>query len=198
MKDFWNKRYAEDSFAYGTLANVFFKQELDRLTPGQLLLPAEGEGRNAAYAASIGWQVSAFDFSQSAMKKAISLAEKQGLHIDYEVADVLDFNADKKFDVIGLCYAHFPADIRAKAHRHLLKFLKPRGIVIFEAFSKNQLGKPSGGPKNKDMLFSIKELQNEFSALTFDFLEEKIVVLKEGEYHQGEASVIQFVGRLIG
>lgn len=196
MKDFWNKRYEENSFAYGTLPNTFFKQQLDKLTPGQILLPAEGEGRNAIYAVRQGWQVIAFDFSATGMKKAISLAEQHEVHIDYEVVDVLDFSSDKKFDVIGLCYAHFPADIRAKAHRHLLKFLKPKGTVILEAFSKNQLGKPSGGPKHKDMLFSIKELQNEFSTLTFDFLEEKTIILKEGEYHQGEASVIQFVGQL--
>ena len=196
MKDFWNQRYAEDSFAYGRLPNVFFKQELDKLAPGSLLLPAEGEGRNATYAASKGWEVSAFDFSIAAMKKALELAKNNDVHLDFQVLDVLDFHSCKKFDVLGLCYAHFPLDIRAKAHLHLLQFLKPNGIVIFEAFSKSQLGKPSGGPKKEEMLFSLSEIQAEFNDLKFDFLEEMILYLKEGEYHQGEASVIQFVGRL--
>ncbi len=123
MKYFWNQRYAEDSFAYGTLPNVFFKQELDKLAPGFLLLPAEGEGRNATYAASKGWEVSAFDFSASAMKKALELAKHQDVH--------LDFHSDKKFDVLGLFYVHFSTDIRVRAHQHLLQFLKPNGTVIF-------------------------------------------------------------------
>ena len=196
MKDFWNQRYAEDLFAYGTLPNVFFKQELDKLSPGSLLLPAEGEGRNATYAAGKGWQVSAFDFSAAAMKKAVGLAQNQGVHIDYQVLHVLDFHSDIKFDVLGLVYAHFPAEIRANAHLHLQKFLKPNALVIFEAFSKKQIGKSSGGPKNMDMLFSIDEIHTEFKDLTFDYLEEETVYLQEGEYHQGEASVIRFVGRL--
>ncbi len=196
MKDFWNKRYTEDSFAYGTLPNVYFKQELDKLAPKSLLLPAEGEGRNAIYAASKGWDVVAFDYSSAAQKKAEQLAQKRGLSLDYQVAEVLNFRSNKKFHVLALCYAHFPVDIRAKAHLHLLQFLKPGGIVIFEAFSKSQLGKPSGGPKNEKMLFSIVEIKKEFNGLNFEFLEEITVDLKEGEYHQGEASVIRFVGRL--
>lgn len=46
--------------AYGTEPNAFFKAQLDQLTPGRLLLPAEGEGRNAVYAAKKGWEVAAF------------------------------------------------------------------------------------------------------------------------------------------
>ena len=52
MKDFWNERYDEESYAYGNSPNVFFKQQLDKLKVGSLLLPAEGEGRNAVYALS--------------------------------------------------------------------------------------------------------------------------------------------------
>ncbi|MET6990986.1 hypothetical protein [Sediminicola arcticus] len=47
MKDFWNKRFAEDSFAYGVIPNAFFKQEIDKLPLSSILLPAEGEGRKA-------------------------------------------------------------------------------------------------------------------------------------------------------
>jgi SAM-dependent methyltransferase len=165
MKDFWNERYAEDFYAYGLFPNVFLKQKLDKLTSGSILLPAEGEGRNAVYALRKGWEVMAFDFSYSAKKKAVRLAKSQRLEVTYDVVSVLEFDTDKKFDVLGLCYAHFPAEIRSRANHHLLKFLKPNGIVIFEGFSKAQLGKPSGGPKNEKMLFSIEEIKVEFLGL---------------------------------
>jgi hypothetical protein len=54
MKEFWNQRYAEAAFAYGSEPNAFFAEQLSKLEPGKLLLPAEGEGRNAVFAAKNG------------------------------------------------------------------------------------------------------------------------------------------------
>ena len=195
MKDFWNQRYAEKTFAYGKLPNQFFKQELDKVQQGSVLLPAEGEGRNAVYAAKKGWEVEAFDFSESAKNKSIELAKNQEVSISYEVANAMDFTTDRAFDVIGLIYAHFPSDIRSKVHQHLIQFLKPKGFVIFEAFSKEQLSKPSGGPKNLEMLFSKTDILNELKGLDFKILSECNIHLKEGKYHKGEATVIRFVGQ---
>ena len=86
MIDFWNKRYIEEAFSYGIFPNVFFKQELDKLMPKSVLLPAEGEGRNAVYALRKGWDVTAFDFSSQAKKKAVRLAKSQRVRINYDVA----------------------------------------------------------------------------------------------------------------
>ncbi len=194
MKDFWNKRYDETTFSYGILPNRFFKQELDKLTPGSILLPAEGEGRNAVYAARKGWNVEAFDLSESGKRKAMQLADNQQVTISYEVTNALDFSSDTKFDVLALIYAHLPKDLRARVHRHMLQFLNPNGLVIFEAFSKGQLGRDSGGPKSLEMLFSLEDIRNEFEDLDFKFLEEADIQLKEGIYHNGDASIIRFVG----
>lgn len=195
MKDFWNQRYAEQVFAYGQLPNAFFKQELDKLPVGSIVLPAEGEGRNAIYALKKGWDVHAFDFSPSAMKKALDFANEEHLPLQYEVSDVLSFSSDKTYDVLALCYAHFPANISKEAHNHLLRYLKPNGTIIFEAFAKSQLGNTSGGPKNLDMLFSIDEVKNEFEGIAFNHLVETEIVLNEGKYHQGDAAVIRFSGK---
>ena len=194
MKDFWNERYANEEFIYGTEPNDFFKQQLNKLKPGKILLPAEGEGRNAVYAASLGWEVTAFDMSIKGKEKALQLAKMQAVDITYEVIGIQEFQSNEKFDAIGLCYAHFPIEIRKKAHQHVLEFLKIGGHVIFEAFAKAQLGNASGGPKNKDMLFSIEEIQNEFSQLDFELLQEKTIELSEGNHHKGKAEVIRFLG----
>ena len=194
MKDFWNERYANDEFIYGTEPNDFFKQQLNKLQPGKLLLPAEGEGRNAVYAVAQGWKVKAFDSSSKGKEKALQLAKMKAVDINYEVIGVQEFQSDEKYDAIGLCYAHFPVEIRKKAYQHLLQFLKIGGHVIFEAFAKAQLGNASGGPKNKDMLFSIEEIKDEFSQLDFELLQEKTIELSEGNHHKGKAEVIRFLG----
>ena len=195
MKDFWNKRYAEEEFAYGILPNEFFKRQLANLVPKSILLPAEGEGRNAVHASKIGWKVTAFDMSIEGKQKAFELAKLQNTSFEYLITDALKFKTTKKFDALGLIYAHFPSEIRKGVHRYLLSFLKPGGIVVFEAFSKSQLENSSGGPKNEGMLFSVEEIKKEFSTLDFEVLKEEIIELQEGAYHKGKASVVRFVGR---
>ncbi len=74
MKNFWNKRYSEKEYVYGEDANVFFAEQLQQITPEKIILPCEGEGRNAVYAATSGWGVHAFDTSIIGKSKAIQLA----------------------------------------------------------------------------------------------------------------------------
>lgn len=57
MKDFWNNRYDEKAYAYGLSPNIFFKEQLGLLPIGSILLPAEGEGRNAIFALNEGSEV---------------------------------------------------------------------------------------------------------------------------------------------
>jgi hypothetical protein len=55
----WNERFSNAEFVYGELPNEYFREQIDKLPVGKILLPAEGEGRNGVYAARLGWQVSA-------------------------------------------------------------------------------------------------------------------------------------------
>ena len=74
MNHFWDLRYDVGDYVYGTQPNHYFREILSSMSPGRLLLAGEGEGRNAVYAASLGWEVFAFDISMVAKKKAMELA----------------------------------------------------------------------------------------------------------------------------
>ncbi|MBI0397442.1 class I SAM-dependent methyltransferase [Cyclobacterium marinum] len=197
----WNERYGEEEYAYGDKPNVFFEEKIKGLKCGKILLPAEGEGRNAVFAAKIGWSVFAFDQSEEGKKKAVKLAGKNGVAIDYQVGDLRAVNYPKEeFDAIGLIYAHFPANIKSAYHKTLDGYLKKGGFVVFEAFSKNNLAyrtqnEKVGGPRDLDSLFSIEELKTDFPNYEILQLEEKEVELGEGLYHNGKGSVIRFVGK---
>lgn len=199
--DRWNERYSNEAYAYGLEPNDFLKQELEKISPAKILFPAEGEGRNALFAASLGWEVSAFDIAQEGKNKAMKLAQERGLSIDYQVGNLTELNyTPAQFDAIALVYAHFPAAIKSELHKALSNLLKPGGIIIFEAFSKSHLdyiakNEKVGGPKELDMLFSIEEIQNDFSNYEVVLLEEKEIELQEGLFHNGTGSVIRFVGR---
>ena len=200
-KDRWNERYSKEEFAYGEEPNNYLKEQLDKLRPGKILFPAEGEGRNAVYAARLGWAVSAFDISIEGQKKALQLAEANHVKIDYQVGELQAMNfKESEFDAIALIYAHFPAEIKSPYHRELDKFLRKGGTIIFEAFSKNHLdyvikNEKIGGPRDIESLFSIDEIKSDFPNYEFAELAETEIELSEGLFHNGTASVIRFVGR---
>ena len=197
----WNDRYSSEEFAYGEDPNNYLKEQLEKLNPGAILFPAEGEGRNAIFAAKSGWKVSAFDISEEGKNKALKLAAANNVSIDYQVGEfeTLDFQKEQ-FDTIALIYAHFPAEIKSAIHKQLDKLLRKNGIVIFEAFSKTHLeylaiNEKVGGPKDIESLFSIEEIQGDFSNYEIIILEEKEIELNEGVFHNGKGSVIRFVGK---
>lgn len=199
--DRWNERYSAADFAYGEEPNLYLKEQLEKLKPGSILFPAEGEGRNAVFAAKLGWKVFAFDISDEGKKKALRLAEANKVSIDYQVGELhAGMYGTEQFDAIALIYAHFPADIKSPLHKLLDSFLRKDGTLIFEAFSKKHLdyiakNEKVGGPKELAMLFSIEEIKADFANYAIIELEEKEIELTEGSFHNGTGSVIRFVGR---
>jgi 2-polyprenyl-3-methyl-5-hydroxy-6-metoxy-1,4-benzoquinol methylase len=197
----WNDRYSNEEFAYGEEPNNYLKEQIEKLNVGTILFPAEGEGRNAVFAAKLGWAVSAFDISDEGKNKAIRLAEINNVTINYQVGELESLNYQlEQFDAIALIYAHFPAAIKSSIHKQLDKYLHKGGIIIFEAFSKKHLeclakNDKVGGPKDIESLFSIEEIQSDFPNYEIIELEEKEIELNEGVFHNGTGSVIRFVGR---
>lgn len=202
MKEFWNDRYREEEYAYGKAPNNYVRYALDKYpVTGRALFPAEGEGRNAVFAASKGLDVSAFDISKEGKNKALKLAKEKNVSIEYLVGSLqeLDF-ASEQFDLIVLCYVHFPAELRKKFHLQLVGLLKPGGMLVLEGFSKSNLpyrkNNPKvGGPDKPELLFSIDEIVDDFSSLEPIEQKDEIVSLDEGLYHVGQGAVIRFIGR---
>lgn len=194
MENFWNERYRESGFAYGAEPNQFFAESIENLSPGKMLLPCEGEGRNAVYAASKGWNCIAFDASLEGRNKAIALAADKKVDFTYEIAnaDSITF-APNSFDAIALIYAHFPSSIRKDVHRKMADWLRPGGILILEAFNPKQSGNSSGGPKDPTMLYTEEMLHEDFSSLLPLQINSARITLNEGKYHIGPADVVRFV-----
>ena len=198
MKEFWNERYAADEYIYGKEPNKFFKSQIDSLKQGKILLPGEGEGRNAVYAASLGWQVLAYDQSEKGRSKALQLAEEKEVTIDYRIGSILDIHVEKgSVDAIGLVYFHLVQEARKRYHAYLADILAPGGMIILEVFSKKQINNDSGGPKDLDLLYSLDDIIQDFDGLEHVYAAEETVNLSEGPFHQGKADVIRFAAKKI-
>jgi len=195
MQQFWDQRYVENETVYGNEPNKFFKLFIDLHKPGTLLLPGEGEGRNAVYAASKGWQVDAFDFSQVAREKALDFARGERVIINYELKNIVDFKAGKQYDAVGLIFVHLPEVLRKKFHQEVYNSIKPGGFMVLEAFAKEQAQLESGGPRDATLLYDVPSLCNDFPFLHMLSCEQKEIFLDEGDYHKGKASVLRMIGQ---
>jgi len=194
MNNFWDERYSSEEFAYGEEPNTFIRQELVKLRPGKILFPAEGEGRNAVYAAKLGWEVTAFDLSIEGKRKALILSDKHNVKINYliEGYEAINF-VPESFDCIVLVFAHIHVGKRTEYHKKLASFLKPGGKLIMESFSKEQIFRDSGGPKNPEMLYSAEDMQKDFADFSDLQIEKTETELNEGPFHMGKASVIRVI-----
>ncbi|WP_029037401.1 class I SAM-dependent methyltransferase [Salinimicrobium xinjiangense] len=201
MKDFWDERYSNEEYVYGEVPNEYFHSRFTQFDPGEILFAAEGEGRNAVFAAKCDWKVTAFDISTEAKKKAEKLAQKHEVELDYRIGELPDLGFEEnEFDAVAMIYAHFPPDIRSRYHELLISYLRRDGLIIFEGFSKKhkvyQEKNPEvGGPKDDALLYSMEEIKKDFGELNFLELYEAEVELKEGRFHDGLGAVIRFVAQ---
>jgi len=195
MQQFWDQRYAENETVFGNKPNKFFRQFIDLHKPGTLLLPAEGEGRNAVYAASKGWQADAFDFSEVAREKALDFARGERVSINYELKNIADFKAKKLYDAVALIYVHLPEPIRKKFHQEVYNSIKPGGFLVLEAFAREQEQFESGGPRDVSLLYDAPALCSDFPFLHLISCEQKEIFLDEGDYHKGKAAVMRIIGQ---
>lgn len=191
----WDQRYSSDIYAYGKEANAFFSAQLEHMKPGFLLLPGEGEGRNAVYAAWMGWRVTAFDQSRVGQGKALALASEFKVEISYRVSSLADFHFSRAFyDAVGLFFFHTDPESRKYLHQEVIRTLKPGGKLILEAFHKEQIRNNTGGPRSPEMLFDERMLAADFISLETQLLEKKNIILDEGPFHQGAAEIIRYTG----
>ena len=193
MKEFWNERYGAESAAYGKKPNAFLAEQLDRLQPGSILFPCDGEGRNALHAALRGWDAHSFDYSSEGVAKSQRWAAESEVTLNAQVADAFEFEPHRTFDVVALIFAHMPANLRRAFHERSIQWLRPGGTLILEGFNPDQLQFTSGGPKDPSMLYTEAMLREDFSALEIIRCELARTTLDEGPFHQGPAAVARLV-----
>lgn len=194
MKELWDERYSVSEYIYGKNPNEYFKYVLDNLEPGKLLLPSEGEGRNAVYAAKKGWSVTAVDFSIKGKEKAMILARENNVEINYIIGNVEKYDFPEfEFNVVALIYAHYPPESRIYIHNSIVRSLKQGGTLILEAFNKKQINNNTGGPKELSLLYDTKTLKSDFEKLHIKELKEIEIILSEGKYHNGKADIIRLL-----
>lgn len=195
--EFWDSRYAEEGFAYGTTANVYLTSLASLFSAGdKVLVIGDGEGRNGVWLAEQGCDVVSIDSSKVGVEKAQKLAAERGVKIKAICADLTEWQwPEAEFEFVVIIYVHFPPQIREMLHHKVVSTLKPGGQLIMESFTPEQLNYSSGGPPVLEMLYSAEMMKNDFNGLEIKQIEECITDLNEGKYHCGEGAVVRLLAR---
>lgn len=190
----WDERYSTAEYVYGTSPNKYLVSVTGRLPKGRVLCLAEGEGRNAVYLAGQGFDVLAVDGSKVGLAKADKLAEKSGVTIRTQRANLDTYDlGEERWDAIVAIFCHLPPELRSRVHAGVVKALKPGGVFVLEAYTPKQLDYKTGGPPKVELLISAADLTQKLKGLTFEHLEEIERDVQEGRLHTGKAAVVQML-----
>jgi 2-polyprenyl-3-methyl-5-hydroxy-6-metoxy-1,4-benzoquinol methylase len=194
----WNERFSAEDYVFGTRANQFLIAQRDRLLPGmRAMCVADGEGRNSVWLASLGLQVTAFDFSPVAVAKASRLAQASGVTVDYREADVeqWDWNAEPCDVVVAVFVQFAPPAMRTRMFAGMVRALKPGGLLIVQGYRPEQLAYGTGGPKLVENLYTEELLRQSFASLQILHLASHDDALAEGAGHSGMSALIDLAAR---
>ena len=194
MKDKWNDRYSSDEYFFGKEPNEFFKETIDNLNPGKALFIADGEGRNSVYAATLGWEVDAFDISDIGKEKADKLAKENKVETNYQLSDAFEFEYTlRNYDVIVLIYFHIASELRENYYKKIISSLKPNGKIILLGYDEEHLKHGTNGPKDINFLYTLENIVENFIDLEFNiFAKEEVKRIKKGIAQK--STIIKFVG----
>ena len=128
----FDRIYSEPASSFKTTPNDFLRSAVGTAPPGKALDVAMGEGRNAVYLASSGWDVTGFDISKVGLEKAQERARQSGVKINtvQSSAENFDFGRNQ-WDLVVLEYAPVRYD-DVNFMQRLRDSVKPGGYVLVE------------------------------------------------------------------
>lgn len=196
-RDDWNARYAGTDLVWTAEPNRFLVTEVQDCGPGRALDLACGEGRNAVWLASQGWQVTGIDFSSAGLAKGSDLAARAGVEVDWIEADVTAWRAPEPvFDLVVILYLQLPADRRREAADAAVSALAPGGTLLWVGHDLDNLAHGYGGPQHPEVLHTAGDLVADLHAADPDLVIERAGTVirpvdKDGEHHEAVDTLVR-------
>ncbi len=197
---FWDQRYAQSGYLFGTEPADFLHDQAGVLAPGsRVLCVADGEGRNSVFLAGLGHEVTAFDASSVALEKARALAAEKGVSVDFHLSGIEDWDWSRTYDaVVGVFIQFAPPDLRDRLFGWMGQAVAPGGLLLLHGYAPRQVGYGTGGPPNAENMYTEAMLRAAFGGWEILRLADYDAEIDEGEGHSGRSALVDLVARKVG
>ncbi|MFC1874709.1 class I SAM-dependent methyltransferase [Chloroflexota bacterium] len=134
----------------------FLVENVDILPKGRVLDVAMGNGRNSMYLAKLGFCVEGIDISTEGVSTALELAQKAGVTIKAQVANLESYVIEKEAYELIICFNYLQRSLIPQIKDGLIR----NGMIVYETFIVDQA--QFGKPNNPDYLLKHNELLTMF------------------------------------
>ncbi|MDR2602463.1 MAG: methyltransferase domain-containing protein [Spirochaetaceae bacterium] len=142
MDNFWNERYINEQFIWGTKPSEFTvlcEKYLQKNKVKDILIMGIGYGRNGKYFTEKGYHVDGIEISEEAVKIGKTFDPK----INFIKGSILDLNIelDKRYDAVYCCdiMQLFPRIEQKIIIKNCIKNCKNNGIIIISCISNKDI-----------------------------------------------------------
>jgi SAM-dependent methyltransferase len=194
--DRWNERHAAKEIEWDVEPAGLLAQEFRDIPPrGRVLDLACGRGRNPVWLASLGWEVTAVDYSAVALDHARQLASARGVNVEWVQADVTEFTPfPGAFQLVVIAYLHLPGVERRQVLDRAARALAVGGTLFMVGHARLNLTEGAGGPRDPDVLWEPADIERELSDVGL-LVQRVHHVYRPADMTEGAATAIDTVAR---
>ena len=158
----WDERYRTTSAMWSGEPNRQLVLEAGGLPAGRALEAGCGEGADALWLAGHGWQVTAVDFSATALGRGRARAEELGLadRVVWQQRDLRTWTPpEAAFDLVTAHYLHVPGAADGRLAGRLAAAVAPGGTLLVVGHLLDHDDHDHGGHvHDPDMFFTAEDV----------------------------------------
>jgi SAM-dependent methyltransferase len=169
VSTFWDDRYGAARISEETVwsrdPNFWIAGTVGPFEPATAVDLGAGEGRNALWLASLGWRVTAVDFSAVGLETGRERAATLGLDVEWVHADATTWLAPEPVELVVIAYLQLPLEPMTRAIGNAVRSLAPGGSLVLIGHDRENLEHGVGGPQDPELLLDVEEVVSAASAL---------------------------------
>lgn len=162
----FDRIYTSDTPDFRRTPNRLLTEVVAGVRPGTALDIAMGQGRNAVFLATLGWEVTGIDVSPQGIAVAEKEASRAGVSIEAIEVGIEDFDLGQaRWDLIVLTYALVPV-VEPEFANQIIESMTASGLLVVESFGSDRRGR-TGRPVDIDP-DRLREAYRELEIVRFD------------------------------
>lgn len=183
----YEERYKSEDYYWGVKPSNMCLRILELMPPIKSLRVMDigcGEGKDAVFLARCGYEVSAFDVTDTGIEKTKRLAEKANVYVDVFKANILDFRLERNYDILfsSGVFHYIRPELRKEIIENYKQYTEENGLNVFNVFvQKPFIGEAPDKDKSERYNWKSGELFTLYEDWYFESCEERVFDCNSGD-----------------